>query len=63
MKNTNKLRRILTKYDVNMHIDEDNLLRMVIISKRTLERAKFEGRTWTALLNPAFAYAKQHEKV
>lgn len=62
MRNTTKLKRILAVYDVNVHTDDNEQFKMVIIHKTADIRSRFEARNWGNLLSKAYLFYNKNKK-
>jgi hypothetical protein len=62
MRNTTKLKQILLKYDVDLSMDEENLMKLSLVDKRTGSLASFEHSSYSQLLNKSYSYFIQQLK-
>jgi hypothetical protein len=56
MRNTTKLKQILLKYDVDISMDEENLMKLTLVDKITGSLAFFEHNSYSQLLNKSYSY-------
>ena len=59
MRNSTKLKLVLSVYDAELTMNEDECFKLVLINKRTGERAELEEKNFTRLMNLAFSHMKQ----
>ncbi|HXB30285.1 MAG TPA: hypothetical protein VNW49_10725 [Puia sp.] len=56
MRNTTKLKQILLKYDVDLSMDEENLMKLTLVDKITGSLAFFEHSSYSQLLSKSYSY-------
>ena len=56
MRNTTKLKQILLKYDLDMSMDGDNLIRITLVDKNTGVLSSFENSSYSTLISKAYSY-------
>ncbi len=56
MRNTTKLKQILLKYDVDISMDEENLMKLTLVEKITGSPAYFEHSSYSQLLNKSYSH-------
>ncbi len=56
MRNTTKLKQILLKYDLDLSMDEDSLLRLTLVDKNTGALTSFEHSSYSQLLSKSHAH-------
>jgi hypothetical protein len=56
MRNTTKLKQILLKYDVDITMAEENLMKLTLVDKFTGNLAFFENSSYSQLLNKSYSY-------
>jgi hypothetical protein len=56
MRNTTKLKQILLKYDLDISMDEDNLLKLTLVDKSTGALASFENSSYSQLINKSYSH-------
>ena len=56
MRNTTKLKQILLKYDLDLSMDEDNLLKLTLVDKSTGALANFENSSYSQLINKSYSH-------
>jgi hypothetical protein len=56
MRNTTKLKQILLKYDLDLSMDEDNLLKLTLVDKSTGTLASFENSSYSQLINKSYSH-------
>jgi hypothetical protein len=62
MRNTTKLKQILLKYDVDISMDEENLMKLTLVDKITGNLAFFEHSSYSQLLSKSYSYFIQQLK-
>jgi hypothetical protein len=62
MRNTTKLKQILLKYDVDLSMDEENLIKLTLVDKSTGSLASFEHSSYSQLLSKSYSYFIQQLK-
>jgi len=62
MRNTTKLKQILLKYDVDISMDEENLMKLTLVDKITGSLAFFEHSSYSQLINKSYSYFIQQLK-
>jgi hypothetical protein len=56
MRNTTKLKQILLKYDVDISMDEENLMKLTLVDKSSGSLAFFENSSYSQLLNKGYSH-------
>jgi len=56
MRNTTKLKQILLKYDVDISMDEENLMKLTLVDKITGSLTFFEHNSYSQLINKGFSH-------
>ena len=56
MRNTTKLKQILLKYDLDLSMDDDGILKITLIDKNTRAVAGFEHSSYSSLLNKSYSH-------
>ena len=56
MRNTTKLKQILLKYDLDLSMDEDSLLKLTLVEKSTGALTRFENSSYSQLLSKSYSY-------
>ncbi len=56
MRNTTKLKQILLKYDVDISMDEENLMKLTLVDKITGSLAFFEHSSYSHLINKSYSH-------
>lgn len=56
MRNTTKLKQILLKYDLDLSMDDDSLLKLTLIDKNTGTLTSFEHSSYSQLLNKSYSH-------
>jgi hypothetical protein len=56
MRNTTKLKQILLKYDLDLSMDEDGLLRLTLVNKETGALTSFEHSSYSQLLSKSHSH-------
>jgi hypothetical protein len=56
MRNTTKLKQILLKYDLALSMEEENLLKLVLVDKITGRLASFEHSSYSQLLSKCYTH-------
>ena len=56
MRNTTKLKQILLKYDLDMSMDGDNLIRITLVDKNKGVLSSFENSSYSTLISKAYSY-------
>ena len=59
MRNTTKLKQILLKYDIDLSMDDDELMRMTLVDKTSGELKTFENSSYSFLINKAYSFFKK----
>jgi hypothetical protein len=62
MRNTTKLKQILLKYDVDISMDEENLMKLTLVDKITGTLALFEHNSYSQLINKSYSHFLQQLK-
>ncbi len=62
MRNTTKLKQILLKYDVDISMDEENLIKLTLVDKNTGNLTFFEHSSYSQLLSKSYSYFIQQLK-
>jgi hypothetical protein len=62
MRNTTKLKQILLKYDVDLSMDEENLMKLTLVDKSTGNLTSFEHSSYSQLLSKSYSYFIQQLK-
>ena len=62
MRNTTKLKQILLKYDVDLSMDEENLMKLTLVDKSTGSLVFFEHISYSQLLSKSYSYFIQQLK-
>lgn len=62
MRNTTKLKQVLLKYDIDLSMDDDELMRMTLVDKTTGVLKTFENSSYSWLINKAFSFFKKELK-
>lgn len=62
MRNTTKLKQILLKYDIDLSMDDDELMRMTLVDKMSGELKTFENSSYSFLINKAYSFFKKELK-
>ncbi|MDH7461855.1 hypothetical protein QEG73_11225 [Chitinophagaceae bacterium 26-R-25] len=62
MRNTTKLKQVLLKYDIDLSMDDDELMRMTLVDKTTGALKTFENSSYSWLINKAFSFFKKELK-
>ncbi len=56
MRNTTKLKQILLKYDVDISMDEENLMKLTLVDKITGSFAFFEHSSYSHLISKGYSH-------
>jgi hypothetical protein len=56
MRNTTKLKQILLKYDLDLSMDEDSLLKLTLVDKNTGTLTRFEHSSYSQLLGKCYSH-------
>lgn len=56
MRNTTKLKQILLKYDLDLSMDGDNLIKITLIDKNTGVLTRFENSSYSTLVSKSYSY-------
>jgi len=56
MRNTTKLKQILLKYDLDLSMDEDGLIKLTLVDKNTGSPARFENSSYSTLVSKSYSY-------
>jgi hypothetical protein len=56
MRNTTKLKQILLKYDLDLSMDEDGLLKLTLVDKNTGGLNSFEHNSYSQLLGKCYSH-------
>jgi hypothetical protein len=56
MRNTTKLKQILLKYDLDLSMDEDGLMKLTLVDKITGSLTSFENSSYSSLLSKCYSY-------
>jgi len=56
MRNTTKLKQILLKYDLDLSMDEDGLLKGTLVDKISGGLAQFEHSSYSLLISRCYSY-------
>lgn len=59
MRNSTKLKLVLSAFDTELTMNEDECFKLALINKRTGERMEIEEKSFTRLMNNAFSYMKK----
>jgi len=63
MRNTTKLKQILLKYDLALSMEEENLLKLILVDKITGSLASFEHSSYSQLLSKCYSHFLKELKV
>lgn len=56
MRNTTKLKQILLKYDLDLSMDEDGLIKITLVDKNSGILARFENSSYSTLISKSYSY-------
>jgi hypothetical protein len=56
MRNTTKLKQILLKYDLDLSMDDDSLLKLTLVDKNTGGLTSFEHNSYSQLLSKSYSH-------
>lgn len=56
MRNTTKLKQILLKYDLDLSMDEDELIKVSLIDKNTGILVRFENSSYSTLISKSYSH-------
>lgn len=56
MRNTTKLKQILLKFDLDLSMDGDGLIKISLIDKNTGELSRFENSSYSTLVSKSYSY-------
>jgi hypothetical protein len=56
MRNTTKLKQILLKYDVDLSMGEENLMKLTLVDKSTGSYVFFEHSSYSHLLSKCYSH-------
>ena len=56
MRNTTKLKQILLKYDLDLSMEEDGLLKLTLVDKITGNLTRFENSSYSSLISKCYSY-------
>jgi hypothetical protein len=56
MRNTTKLKQILLKYDLDLSMEEDGLLKLTLVDKKTGTLTRFEHSSYSSLLSKCYSF-------
>ena len=56
MRNTTKLKQILLKYDLDLSMEEDGLMKITLIDKSTGAPASFENSSYSTLISKCYSH-------
>jgi hypothetical protein len=56
MRNTTKLKQILLKYDLDLSMDDDSLIRITLVDKSSGILTSFENNSYSTLISKAYSY-------
>lgn len=56
MRNTTKLKQILLKYDLDLSMEEDGLLKLTLVDKMTGTLTRFEHSSYSTLLSKCYSF-------
>jgi len=56
MRNTTKLKQILLKYDLDLSMEEDGLLKLTLVDKISGSLASFESSSYSNLISRCYAH-------
>ena len=56
MRNTTKLKQILLKYDLDLSMDEDGLMKISLVDKSTGTLASFENSSYSTLISKCYSH-------
>ena len=56
MRNTTKLKQILLKYDLDLSMEEDGLMKLTLVDKITGSLASFENSSYSNLLSKCYSH-------
>jgi hypothetical protein len=56
MRNTTKLKQILLKYNLDLSMEEDGLLKLTLVDKTTGTLAHFEHASYSTLLSKCYSF-------
>jgi hypothetical protein len=59
MRNSTKLKLVLSVFDTELTMNDDECFKLVLINKRTGERMELEEKSFTRLMNNAFSFMKK----
>ncbi len=59
MRNSTKLKLVLSIYDAQLTLDDDACFKLVLTHQKTGHRLAFEEKNYTRLMNLAFSYMKK----
>jgi hypothetical protein len=56
MRNTTKLKKILLKYDLALSMEEENLLKLTLVDKKTGSFSIFEHSSYSQLISMCYSH-------
>jgi hypothetical protein len=56
MRNTTKLKQILLKYDLDLSMEEDGLMKLALVDKITGTLCSFEHSSYSSLLSKCYSH-------
>jgi hypothetical protein len=56
MRNTTKLKQILLKYDLDLSMDDDSLIRITLVDKNSGKLTSFENSSYSTLISKSYSY-------
>jgi hypothetical protein len=56
MRNTTKLKQILLKYDIDLSLDEDGLMKISLIDKSTGAMVRYENSSYSTLISKCYSH-------
>jgi hypothetical protein len=56
MRNTTKLKQILLKYDLDLSMDDDSLIKLTVVDKNTGTITSFENSSYSQLINKSYSH-------
>jgi hypothetical protein len=56
MRNTTKLKQILLKYDLDLSMDEDGLMKLTLVDKITGALNSFEHNSYSSLISKSHSF-------
>ena len=59
MRNSTKLKLVLSMYDAQLTLDDDARFKLILTHRKNGYRAMFEEKNYTHLMNHAFSYMKK----